>query len=138
MLLLALLRDEARLRPRVGPIFAWIYRHTAAKVDVLQQARDTIQRVSYEVADGNRKVFKELAPLFVRFVEAMRAPEPERAAIQHDWQCLATRLTMRLSLPAGRVLPLGGEHIPWPNQIPDVLAQNLEHRTPRPPRAVRR
>jgi hypothetical protein len=228
-LLLALLRDEARLRPRVGPIFAWIYRHTAAKVDVLQQARDTIRRVAFEVADGNRTVFAELAPLFVRFVEAMQGPEPERsaridaflnslavgpsdrggqdvlrqaftnyveaareqdaclkaqlillancqiglheqtrlqediegamnapvaevvtnglgrllairlafrflrpvgvtrervrAAIQRDWQCLATRLSMRLSLPGGRVLPLGGEHIPWPNQIPEVLKQ---------------
>lgn len=228
-LVLALLRDEARLRPRVGPVFAFIYRHTAAKVDVLQQARDTIRRVSEEVADGNRKVFAELAPLFVRFVEAMRASLAERparvdaflstlrpgasdvdgqdllrmafrhyaaaaaerdsamkaqlmllanceiglheqtrlqddiegamnapiaeiltdgfgrllairlafrflkpvgvtrervrAAIQDDWQCLATRLSMRLSLPGGRVLPLGGDHIPWPNQIPDLLRQ---------------
>jgi hypothetical protein len=229
VLLLALLRDEARLRPRVGPVFAFIYRHTAAKVDVLQQARETIQRVSSEVADGNRKVFAELAPLFIQFVDvmlgpkdtraaqceaflatlkpgasdrggqdvlrqaflnyaaaaveldpcvraqlillancqvglheqtrlqddiegAMNAPVAEmvtdgigrllairlafrflgplgvtrervRAAIQSDWQCLATRLSMRLSLPGGRVLPLGGEDIPWPNQIPEVLRQ---------------
>jgi hypothetical protein len=229
VLLLALLRDEARLRPRVGPVFAWIYRHTAAKVDVLQQARETIQEVSLEVADGNRKVFVELAPLFVQFVEAMQAPAAERrarleaflarltpgpsdrdgqdvlrhafvnyasaaaepdpgtkaqlillancqiglheqtrlqgdiegamnapvaemvtdgigrllairlafrflgplgvtrarvrAAIQSDWQCLATRLSMSLSLPGGRVLPLGGDHIPWPNQVPEVLRQ---------------
>jgi hypothetical protein len=229
MLLLALLRDEGRLRPRVGPVFLWIYRHTAAKVDVLQQARDRIARVSEQVADGNRKVFAELAPLFARFVEAMAtasadrparveallsslkpgasdeggqdvlrqafvhyaaaagerdactkaqlillancniglheqtrlqedikgamdAPVAEmitdgigrliairlafrflgplgvtrqrvRAAIQHDWQCLATRLSMRLSLPGGRVLPLGGDHIPWPNQIPEALRQ---------------
>jgi hypothetical protein len=228
-IMLALLRDEARLRPRVGPVFAWIYRHTAAKVDVLQLARETIQRVSEEVADGNRKVFAELAPLFVQFVDAMQAPpadrmarvdaflatlrrgpsdrdgqdvlrqaftnyaaaadEPDpclkaqlmllancqiglheqtrlqddiegamnapvaemitdgigrllairlafrflwplgvtrervRAAIQEDWQCLATRLSMRLSLPGGRVLPLGGDHIPWPNQIPELLRQ---------------
>ena len=46
-----------------------------------------------------------------------------RDAIQHDWQCLATRLSMRLSLPGGRVLPLGGDHIPWPNQIPESLRQ---------------
>jgi hypothetical protein len=225
--LVDLLRDEGRLRPRVGPLFAWIYRHTAAKVDVFQQARDTIARVAAEVADGNRKVFEELAPLFVRFVRvmsepraslnerlttflatlrpgpsdrdgqdllrlafanyaaaadetdslakaqlvllancqiglheqtrlqediqgAMNAPVAEmvtdgigrlfsvrlaffflapfgitralvRAAIQEDWQCLATRLSMTLSLPGGRVLPLGGDHIPWPNQIPAVL-----------------
>jgi hypothetical protein len=213
----------------VGPVFAWIYRHTAAKVDVFQQARDTIRRVSEEVADGNRKVFAELAPLFVRFVEAMAVAEPERservqaflsslrpgpsdrdgqdvlrrafthyasaaaepdpclkaqlillancqiglheqtrlqddikgamdapvaemitdgigrllairlafrflwpfgitrervrAAILDDWQCVATRLSMRLSLPGGRVLPLGGDLIPWPNQIPELLQQ---------------
>jgi hypothetical protein len=226
-LLVSLLNDGARLRPRVGPVFAWIYRHTAAKVDVFQQARDTIRRVSEEVADGNRKVFAELAPLFTQFIELMAAPPAERpgrldrflatlrpgpsdrdgqdtlkqafsnyaaavgetdpgsraqlillancliglheqtrlqdhiqdamnapvaemitdgigrlvairlafvllrpfgvsrarvrAAIQEDWQCLATRLSMRLSLPGGRVLPLGGDNIPWPNQIPEVL-----------------
>jgi len=228
-LILALLRDEARLRPRVGPVFAWIYRHTAAKVDVFQQARDTIKRVSEEVADGNRKVFAELAPLFVRFIDAMEAASSERrprlaaflatlrpgpsdrdgqdglrhafadyaaaaeesdpcvkaqlvllancriglheqtrlqddisgamdapvaemmtdglgrllavrlafrllwplgvtrervrAAIRDDWERLATRLAMRLSLPGGRVLPLGGDHIPWPHQIPEPLRQ---------------
>jgi hypothetical protein len=188
--------------------------------------------VSAEVADGNRKVFAELAPLFVRFVDVMTGPmesrherieaffatlrpgpsdqdgqdvlrlafrnyaaaaaetdpaakaqlillancqiglheqtrlqedirarmdapvaemitdgigrllavrlafrflgpmgvtrERVRAAIQEDWQCLATRLSMQLSLPDGRVLPLGGDHIPWPNQIPAVL-QQLTH-----------
>jgi len=46
-----------------------------------------------------------------------------RDAIQTDWQCLATRLSMRLSLPGGRVLPLGGDHIPWPNEIPEALRQ---------------
>jgi len=226
-LLVDMLRDEGRLRPRVGPLFAWIYRHTASKVDVFQQARDTVARVSAEVADGNRKVFVELAPLFVQFIQAMSgsrdsvnerlqaflatlrpgpsdrdgqdvlrlaftnyaaaaleqssgakaqlillancqiglheqtrlqqdiqgamdAPVGEmitngigrliairlaflflgplgitrrrvRDAIQDDWQCLATRLSMSLSLPGGRVLPLGGDDIPWPNQIPDVL-----------------
>lgn len=226
-LILAMLKDEARLRPRVGPVFAWIYRHTAGKIDVFQQARATIRRVSEEVADGNRTVFAELAPLFARFIDAMRTPAGERrgrldaflaslrpgpsdrdgqellrmafanyiaaaalpdraaraqlmllancriglheqtrlqddiegamnapvaeiltngigrllairlaflllgpfgvsrervrAAIQEDWQRLATRLSMRLSLPGGRVLPLGGDDIPWPNQIPDVL-----------------
>jgi hypothetical protein len=229
LLLLAILRDEGRLRPRVGPVFMWIYRHTAAKIDILQQARDTIARVSEQVADGNRKVFAELAPLFARFVEVRAAPPAERPArfeaflaslkpgasneggqdvlrqafvqyaaaaeeadaaakaqlillanchiglheqtrlqddikgamdapiaeiitdgigrliairlaflflgplgvtrqrvreaIQQDWQCLATRLSMRLSLPGGRVLPLGGDHIPWPNQIPEALRQ---------------
>jgi len=228
-LLLGLLRDGARLRPRVGPVFAFIYRHTAAKIDVFEQARATIARVSAEVADGNRKVFAELAPLFVRFVEVMAGPtatrderldafvatlrpgpsdqdgqdvlrlafrnyaaaaaedapaakaqlillancqiglheqtrlqddiqgamnapvaemvtegigrllavrlafrflgplgvtrERVRAAIQEDWQCLATRLNMQLSLPGGRVLPLGGDDIPWPNQIPPALQQ---------------
>ena len=226
-LFLSLLTDGARLRPRVGPVFSWIYRHTAAKVDVFQQARDTIRRVSQEVADGNRKVFAELAPLFAQFIELMAAPPAERpgcldrflaslrpgpsdrdgqdalrqafsnyaaaaaetdpgsraqlillancqiglheqtrlqdniqdamnapvaemitegigrllairlafvllrpfgvsrararAAIQEDWQCLVTRLSMGLSLPGGRVLPLGGDSIPWPNQIPETL-----------------
>jgi len=225
--LLHLLRDEARLRPRVGRLFTWIYRHTAAKVDLLQQARNTIQHVSEEVADGNRKVFAELAPLFARFVGAMASPATERAsrlqafladlrpgpsdrdgqdvlrrafsnyapaagetdagtraqlmllancqiglheqtrlqddikgamdapvaafisdglgslllirlafvllwpigirrervraAIQEEWQSVATRFSMRLSLPGGRVLPLGGDAIPWPSQIPEAL-----------------
>jgi hypothetical protein len=226
-LLLEALRQGERLRPRVGPVFAWIYRRTLSKVDVFQQARDTLRRVSADVAEGNRKVFAELAPLFVRFQDVMAAPpdarparldaflstlapgptdtggqdplrhafsnylaasaepdasrkaqlmllancqiglheqtrlQPEiegamnapvaevitdgigrlllvraafwwlrpfgvtrervRAAIQDDWQRLATRLNMRFSLPQGRVLPLGGDHIPWPNQIPAVL-----------------
>jgi hypothetical protein len=226
-LLLEALRAGQRLRPRVGPVFAWIYRRTFSKIDAFQQARDTIRLVSEEVADGNRKVFAELAPLFVRFVEVMaaspdaRAPrvasfvatlrpgpsdedgqevlrqafsnyfaatteadpgrkaqlillancqiglheqtrlqsdiegamnapvtevitdglgrliavraafwwlrpfgvtrEAVRAGIQDDWQRVATRLSMQLSLPHGRVLPLGGDHIPWPNQIPASL-----------------
>jgi hypothetical protein len=226
-MLLDLLRDEGRLRPRVGRVFTWVYRHTAAKVDALQQARDTIQRVSDQVADGNRKVFAELAPLFVRFAGVMAAPAAERAsllaafladlrpgpsdrdgqdvlrrafsayaaaagetdagaraqlmllancqiglheqtrlqddiqgamdapvaafitdglgrllltrlafvllrpfgvtrervraAIQEEWQRVATRFSMSLSLPGGRVLPLGGDAIPWPSGIPEAL-----------------
>jgi hypothetical protein len=211
----------------VGRLFAFIYRHTAAKVDLLEQARKTIQRVSEEVADGNRKVFAELAPLFARFVGVMASPATERAsrlqalladlrpgpsdrdgqdllrhsfsnyataagetaagvraqwmllancqvglheqtrlqddikgamdapvaaivtdglgrllsirlaflllwpfgvrrehvraAIQEVWQSVATRFSMTLSLPGGRVLPLGGGAVPWPSQIPEAL-----------------
>ena len=36
-------------------------------------------------------------------------------------QRVATCLSMSLSLPGGRVLPLGGDRIPWPNQIPELL-----------------
>lgn len=230
--LVEILRDEGRLRPRLGRLYTWIYRHTAAKVDLPQQARETIRRVSEEVADGNRKVFAELAPLFARFVGAMASPATERAArlqaflaelrpgpsdrdgqdtlrqafssyaaaagesdaasraqpillancliglheqtrlqgdiegamnapvatfvtdglgrlllirlafallgplglrrervrgaIQEDWQRVATRFSMRLSLPGGRVLPLGGDSIPWPSQVPEPL-RTLTH-----------
>ena len=225
--LVDLLRDEARLRPKVGPVFLWIYRRTVAKVDLFAQGRATLQRVSEEVAEGNRKVFTELAPLFVRFASLMAAPaadraaslpgfvtelrpgptgrggqellqrafsnyataagEPDarkkaqlmllancqiglheqtrlqndikgamdapvgavvtdglgrllviklafallgpfgvsrervRAAIQDEWQHVVTRFSMTLSLPGGRVLPLGGDSIPWPSQIPEAL-----------------
>lgn len=229
---LELLRDEARLRPRLGPFLTWIYRHTGAKVDLPEQARETIRRVSEEVADGNRKVFAELAPLFARFVGAMASPAAERpprlqglladlrpgpsdrggqdalrqafssyaaaagesdpatraqlillancqiglheqtrlqddiqgamnapvaafvtdglgrlllvrlaflllgpfgvrrelvrGAIQGEWQRVATRFSLRLSLPGGRVLPLGGDSIPWPSQVPEPLG-TLRH-----------
>ena len=73
--------ELARLRPdqvstimMVGPVV------DVARDTVLQQARDTIGRVSERVADGNRKVFAELAPLFVRFAEAMAAPPADRLA----------------------------------------------------------
>jgi hypothetical protein len=226
-LFLELLRDEARLRPRLGRFYTWIWMHTGAKVDLPQQARDTVRRVSEEVADGNRKVFAELAPLFARLVGVMASPAAERAprlqaflgdlrpgpsdrdgqdtlrhafscyataagesdaatraqlillanceiglheqtrlqddiegamnapvaafvtdgvgrlllirlafallgpfgvrrervrgAIQEEWQRLATRFSLRLSLPGGRVLPLGGDSIPWPSQVPEPL-----------------
>jgi hypothetical protein len=41
----------------------------ARAIDVFDVARDTLSRVSSQVADGNRKVFAELAPLFSRFVD---------------------------------------------------------------------
>jgi hypothetical protein len=225
--LLAILLDEERLRPRVGPLFLWIYRRTAAKVDAFEQARDTIRQVSASVSAGNLKVFAELAPIFSAFIGAMQAPAPDRpgrvkalvdglrpgpsdqggqdplklafahyaaaadehdastraqlillangliglheqtrlqdviksamnapvaevvtdgigrlvavkiafallrpfgvsrervrAAIQDEWERVATRFSMTFSLPDGRALPLGGDHIPWPNQIPDLL-----------------
>jgi hypothetical protein len=34
---------------------------------------------------------------------------------------VATRFSLRLSLPGGRVLPLGGDSIPWPTQVPEAL-----------------
>jgi hypothetical protein len=64
--------------------------------------------------------------LAIRLAFALLKPigvtrEEVRAGIQEDWQRLATRLSMRLSLPGGRVLPLGGGDIPWPNRIPPAL-----------------
>lgn len=225
--LLAFLRDEAKLRPKLGPVTLWIYQQTWSKVDMFEQVRNTIRRVSEEVAEGNLRVFAELAPLFLRFTQIMSGPaasrsenfsqflsvlkpgqtthggqellrqafsnyakaadEPDskkqaqmmllancqiglheqtrlqediqaamdapvavvisdglgrllwirmtfillspfgvsrehlRLTIQKEWQRVATRSSMNLSLPGGRVLPLGGKHIPWPTQIPEVL-----------------
>jgi hypothetical protein len=228
-----LLRDGARLRRRLGPLAARVYRHAGLKkVDVFEQARAAIRDVSRNVAEGNRKVFAELGPLFVRFADAMAAPEAERrarldaflavlrpgpsdrdgqdalrsavssyaeaaaerdparkaelvllgncliglheqtrlqdaieaamnapvgafvtegvgrlivvrvafvllwplgvrrarvrAAIQGEWQRVATRHSLRLSLPGGRALPLGGDSIPWPTQVPQAL-RTLRH-----------
>ncbi|MDZ7608104.1 MAG: hypothetical protein U5K79_21565 [Cyclobacteriaceae bacterium] len=221
------LNDEARLRPKFGPVLLWIYQHTGAKVDILAQIRTLLLRVSEDVANGNRKVFAELAPLFFQFNALMSLPnakrnssltkflaslhpgptseggqdilrmafsnyalvaaEPNpskraqlmllancqiglheqtrlqvdiqqamdapivvviteglgrllkirltfallkpfgvnrdkvRAEMQKEWQRIATRFSMNLSLPGGRVLPLGGNHIPWPEQIPEQL-----------------
>ena len=75
---MVLLRDEARLRPRLGRFPSYVYRHTWAKVDFPQQARDAIAGMSRAVSEGNRKVFAELAPLFVRFVEVLSSPAAER------------------------------------------------------------
>lgn len=225
--MLDVLRDEARLRPRLGPLFAWVYRHTGIDVDLFGEAHTTIQRVSEDVAEGNLKVFAELAPLFARFIDVMDAPAAEqqprlqtfldalrpgpsdaegqavlrqafsnyaaaagesdatvkaqlvllancqiglheqtrlqsaikaamdapvatiiteglgkqfpiwlafvllwpfgvrrekvRAVIRSEWECVATRFSMTLSLPDGRTLPLGGDAIPWPSQIPEPL-----------------
>jgi hypothetical protein len=44
-----------------------------------------------------------------------------REAIQAEWQREATRYSLRLSLPGGRALPLGGDSIPWPTRIPEPL-----------------
>jgi hypothetical protein len=58
----ALLRDDERLRLRLG-LDAWVYRLAGlAKVDIPEQARETIRQVSREVAEGNRRVFAELGP----------------------------------------------------------------------------
>jgi hypothetical protein len=223
-----LLRDEERLRPRLGRFNAWVYRLAGLKkVDVPEQAREAIRTVSREVAEGNRRVFAELGPLFVRFVEVMASPGAERtlrleaflaglrtgpsegegqdplrrafssyaeaaresdparraqlillancliglheqtrlqddieaalnapvaafvtegvgrllvvrlafvllwpfgvrrarvrAVIQGEWQRVATRYSLRLSLPGGRALPLGGDSIPWPTHVPEAL-----------------
>jgi hypothetical protein len=227
-----LLRDEARLRPRLGRFYAWTYRHTWAKIDLPQQARETIRGVSLAVAEGNLKVFAELAPLFARFAGVMDSPAAERGprlqsfladlrpgasdrdgqdalrrafsnyaaaagesdaeakaqlillancqiglheqtrlqddiegamnapvgafvtdgvgrlilirlaflllrpfglrrervrgVIQEEWQRVATRHSLQLSLPEGRVLPLGGDSIPWPTQVPEPL-RTLRH-----------
>ena len=221
------LGDEARLRPKLGPVLLWIYQKTGAKFDLLAQVRTTLLHISEDVANGNRKVFKELAPLFWKFNTLMKLSEKERnfsmtdfitslhpgptteggqdllrlafsnyalaaiepnpamkaqlmllancqigfheqtrlqddiqgamdapvavvitdglgrlwsirlafrflrpfgvnreqvrANVQKEWQRIATRFSMNLSLPTGRVLPLGGNHIPWPSQIPEIL-----------------
>jgi hypothetical protein len=221
------LGDEARLRPKFGPVLLWIYQRTVSKVDLLAQIRTLLLRVSEDVSNGNRKVFAELAPLFYQFTglmslpkakrnssltkflaslypgptseggqdllhkafsnysfaatmpdpstkaqlmllancqiglheqtrlqidiqRAMDAPivvviteglgrllkirlafialkpfgvnrEQVRTELQKEWQRIATRFSMNLSLPGGRVLPLGGNRIPWPSQIPEQL-----------------
>ncbi len=221
------LDDEARLRPKFGPVLLWIYQNTGAKVDLLAQIRAMLVRISDDVASGNRKVFAELAPLFLQFNNLMSLPKSKRNSsltlflaglqagstteggqdllrmafsnyalaaletdqaakaqrmllanyqiglheqtrlqndiqgamdapiavvitdglgrllkirlaffvlkpfgierqkvrtdLQKEWQRIATRYSMNLSLPGGRVLPLGGNRIPWPSQIPDQL-----------------
>ena len=226
-LFLEILNDEARMRPRLGPVFLWCYRRTIAKVDLLEQIRTALKHVSDEVAEGNRKVFAELAPLFARFTNLRTAPAEDwdshfrrfltelragptdrggqellrqaftnysnaaaesdarqkaelmllancqiglheqtrlqdqiqgamdapvgaivadgigrllatrlafavlspfgvsrqrvRELIQEEWRRLATRYSMTLSLPHGRVLPLGGDDVPWPSEIPETL-----------------
>lgn len=225
--LLRFLKDAAQLRPKLGPVTWWIYQQTWSKVDFLEQARNTIRSVSEEVAEGNLRVFAELAPLFLEFTQIMSGPavnrsenlrqflsvlkpgptdhggqellrlafsnyadaasktdkkkkaelmllancqiglheqtrlqediqaamdapvavvitnglgrllwirmtfillspfgvsrEHLRLTIQKEWQRIATRSTLNLSLPGGRVLPLGGRNIPWPTQIPEIL-----------------
>jgi len=79
-LVLDFLSDEARLRPKFGPVLLWIYQRTGAKVDLLAQIRTTLKNVSDDVANGNRKVFAELAPLFFQFSGLMNWPKANRDA----------------------------------------------------------
>jgi hypothetical protein len=61
---------------------------------VLGPIADTIGKVSDAIARGNRKVFAELAPQFVRFVKAFRGqPAPDDAAIQAWIEDLDPRAT---------------------------------------------
>lgn len=226
--LVDLIEDGEPLRAVLGRTFGWIKSRLRLDLDAVQGAQDTLRRVSTQVAEGNLKVFAELAPLFAAFIELMEAPPGERAArledfrrrlrpgpsdrdgqdvlglafdhyaaaavepdpgrraqlmllancqiglheqtrlqpnikaamdapvgvlvtdglgrqwpvamafamlgpfgvrreavreaIQSEWQRLATRYSMTLSLPGGRVLPLGGNHVPWPNAVPAALS----------------
>jgi hypothetical protein len=71
----------------LGKIESIIHRQVATtgfhESFVLGPIADTIGNVSDAIARGNLKVFAELAPQFVRFVEAFRGqPAPDAAAIQ--------------------------------------------------------
>jgi len=44
-----------------------------AHFDPMQEARDILRSVSEQVAEGNLKVFAELAPVFARFIDEARA-----------------------------------------------------------------
>ena len=72
---LAILREEQRLETLLDGVREAIsgQAHVSAP-DVFDVARDTIARVREQVADGNRKVYAELAPLFARFVACFGRP----------------------------------------------------------------
>lgn len=76
--------------------------------------------VAVIITEGlGRLIFIRLAFLMLKPFGVSR--EHLRLTIQKEWQRLATRFTMNLSLPGGRVLPLGRKNIPWPTQIPEML-----------------
>jgi hypothetical protein len=62
---------------------------------LLAPVKETLGTVSKSIGDGNLKVFAELAPLFVQFVEAMRAggPAPSPAALAGFVETLDPRPT---------------------------------------------
>lgn len=43
-----------------------------------------------------------------------------------EWEKLVTRYAMDLSLPGGKEIPLGGDQVPWPTQVPEPL-ENLQN-----------
>jgi hypothetical protein len=56
---------------------------------LLEPLRDTLGRVSQQIADGNRKVYAELAPLFAQFVTVFR---DGRGAGQDELDAFVARL----------------------------------------------
>jgi hypothetical protein len=77
---LEILRAEQRLHDLLdGVREALGDRVLVSAPDVFDVARDTLARVRTQVADGNRKVFAELAPLFARFL-ACFTPTPTAPA----------------------------------------------------------
>ena len=77
----------------------------AEKSFLVAPIRETLGTVSTSIAAGNLKVFAELAPIFVRFVQALRdAPDSDGAALQR----FVGTLDPRPSTDAGGQAPLIG------------------------------
>ena len=83
--MLELLRGEQRLERMLGELGRALGdEHPDVRaLDVFAVARDTLARVRNQVADGNRKVFAELAPLFASSSSAStRAARVDPAAFE--------------------------------------------------------
>src|SRR5690606_13132435 len=78
----ALLEVEDRLESSIDWVLQRIFgRAPPSQPDLFDQASSIIRRVSQQIAAGNLKVFRELAPAFIRFCDTfdgLEAPDEAR------------------------------------------------------------
>jgi len=217
---------ERRIEREMGWIFSALNALTGTDLNLIDDGARAAQEVSWQVGEGNLKVYAELGPLFARFIEALESSSIEtslssfidsldprdteaggqkllRWAFTHydqarlnqdakakaelmllgncliglheqtrlqpniqgavdapvtgvlvdgiasqwpakvaftlfgflgitresllrtaktEWEKLVTRYAMDLALPGGKEIPLGGERVNWPSQIPPDLS----------------
>ena len=86
--LTAFLRDEARLEAKIDHFYDALgsfTRYFLPRLTPFDLARAIIAEVSCEIAEGNLRVYAELAPLFAKFVDAFADPNHRTDERVHDF-----------------------------------------------------
>ena len=65
-----LIQGDALVQRHLGGVLSFVLKTTGFDLDLLDNVTEILTQVSAQVADGNRKVYAELGPLFARFVAA--------------------------------------------------------------------